>query len=115
MNVLLEWLVLSLAVWITSAVLPGFRVKNFVSAIWVAALFGIINFLVGWFFFAVFTVFTLGIAYLLAFITRWIIDAIVLKIVDKMSDSLDIDGFRWALGGALMMSLLGTLGEWLLR
>jgi putative membrane protein len=115
MNLLLEWFVLSLAVWVTSMVLPGFHVKNFVSAIWVAALFGIINFLVGWFFFALFTVFTLGIAYLLAFITRWIIDAIVLKIVDKMSDSLEIDGFRWALGAALMMSLLGTLGEWLLR
>ncbi len=115
MNFLLEWLILSLAVWLTSMVLPGFRVKGFVSAIWVAALFGIINFLVGWLFFAVFTVFTLGIAYLLAFITRWIIDAIVLKIVDKMSDSLEIDGFRWALGGALMMSLLGTFGEWLLR
>ena len=115
MNFLLEWLILSLAVWLTSMVLPGFHVKNFVSAIWVAALFGIINFLVGWLFFAVFTIFTLGIAYLLAFITRWIIDAIVLKIVDKMSDSLEIDGFRWALGAALMMSLLGTFGEWLFR
>lgn len=115
MNFLLEWLILSLAVWLTSMILPGFHVKNFVSAIWVAALFGIINFLVGWLFFTVFTIFTLGIAYLLAFITRWIIDAIVLKIVDKMSDSLEIDGFRWALGGALMMSLLGTLGEWLMR
>ncbi len=115
MNFLLEWLILSLAVWLTSMVLPGFHVKNFVSAIWVAALFGIINVLLGWLFFTVFTIFTLGIAYLLAFITRWIIDAIVLKIVDKMSDSLDIDGFRWALGGALMMSLLGTFGEWLFR
>ena len=115
MNLLLDWLILSFAVWLTAMVLRGFHVKGFWSAVWVAALFGILNALIGWFFFALFTIFTLGIAYLLAFITRWIIDAIILKIVDKMTDSLNIDGFRWALGGALMMSLLGTLGQWIVR
>ena len=114
MDFLLDWLILSFAVWLTAMILPGFHVKGFWSAVWVAALFGILNFLIGWLFFALFTVLTLGIAWLLAFITRWIIDAIILKIVDKMSDSLTIDGFGWALGGALMMSLLGTLGQWLL-
>ncbi|HEX5786747.1 MAG TPA: phage holin family protein [Woeseiaceae bacterium] len=114
MHFLLDWLILSFAVWLTAMILPGFHVKGFWSAVWVAALFGILNFLIGWLFFALFTVLTLGIAWLLAFITRWIIDAIILKIVDKMSDSLTIDGFGWALGGALMMSLLGTLGQWLL-
>lgn len=34
---------------------------------------------------------------LLAFITRWIIDAILLKITDAMSDTLTIDGLGWAL------------------
>ena len=65
--------------------------------------------------FAIFTVATLGIAWLLAFITRWIINAILLVIVDKLTDHLKIDGFRWALGGALVMSLVGTLGEWIVR
>lgn len=115
MGFLLDWLILSLAVWVTAMVLPGFHVKGFWSAVWVAALFGILNFLIGWLFFAVFTVLTLGIAWLLAFITRWIIDAIILKIVDSMSDSLRIDGFGWALGGALLMSLLGTLAQWIVR
>lgn len=115
MNLLFSWLVLSLAVWLTSAALPGFHVRDFKSAILVAALFGILNFLIGWLFFALFTVATLGIAWLLAFITRWIIDAIILKIVDSMSDRLTIDGFGWALGGALLMSAVGTLAEWLVR
>lgn len=115
MSFLLDWLILSFAVWLTAMILPGFHVKGFWSAVWVAALFGILNFLIGWLFFAVFTVLTLGIAWLLAFITRWIIDAIILKIVASMTDDLRIDGFRWALGGALMMSLLGTLAQWLLR
>ena len=115
MSFILSWLVLAVAVWITAEVLPGFHIKSFSSAILVAALFGILNFLLGWLFFAVFTIATLGLAWLLAFITRWIINAIILKIADAMTDHLTIDSFGWALGGALMMSALGTIGEWLIR
>ncbi len=115
MGILLSWLVLSLAVWLTAEVLPGFHVRSFGSAFVVAALFGILNFLLGWIFFVFFTIATLGLALLLAFITRWIINAILLKIVATLTDRLTIDGFRWALGGALMMSALGTAGEWLVR
>lgn len=112
MSFLISWLVLSLAVWITAVVLPGFHVKSFGSAVVVAALFGVLNFLLGWIFFVVFSIATLGIAFLLAFITRWIINAIILKLVAALTDRLTIDSFGWALGGALMMSALGTLAEW---
>lgn len=112
MSLLLSWLVLSFAVWVTAAVLPGFHVKSFGNAVLVAAIFGILNFLLGWLMFALFTVVTLGIAWLLAFITRWIINAILLVLTDKLTDSLTIDSFGWALGGALMMSLIGTLAQW---
>ncbi len=115
MSLLFSWLILSIAVWITAAVLPGFHVKDFVSAILVAAIFGVLNFLLGWLLFAVLTVVTLGLAWLLAFITRWIINAILLMLVDKLTDRLKIDSFGWALGGALMMSAIGTVGEWLVR
>jgi putative membrane protein len=115
MSLLLSWLILSFAVWLTAAVLPGFHVKNFGSAILVAAIFGVLNFLLGWLLFALFTVATLGLAWLLAFITRWIINAILLKLTDSLTDHLTIDGFGWALGGALMMSAIGTVGEWLVR
>jgi putative membrane protein len=115
MGLLLSWLILSVAVWLTAVVLPGFHVRSFGSAIAVAAIFGILNFFLGWLFFAVFTIATLGLAWLFAFITRWIINAILLVITDKVTDGLTIDGFGWALGGALMMSVLGTLGEFVVR
>ncbi len=115
MELILSWLILSAAVWLTAAILPGFHVKSFGSAVLVAAIFGVLNFLLGWLLFAVLTVVTLGIAWLLAFITRWIINSILLVLTDKLTDHLRIDGFGWALGGALMMSVLGTVGEWLVR
>lgn len=115
MSLILSWLVLSLAVWVTAMLLPGFRVKGFGSAIVVAAIFGILNYLLGWLFFTVFAIATLGIAVLLAFITRWIINAILLKITDSLTDRLTIDSWKDAFLGALVMSLIGTLGEWLVR
>lgn len=114
MAILLSWLVLSLAVWVTAAVLPGFHVKDFKSAVIVAAVFGVLNFFIGWFFFTVLAIATLGVALALAFITRVIVNAIVLKITDALTSHLKIDGFGWALGGAAMMSAIGTVGEWLI-
>ncbi len=115
MGLLISWIILSLAVWITAEALPGFHVKSLGSAFAVAALFGVLNFLIGWLFFVVLTIATLGLAFLLAFLTRWLINAILLKLVDALTDHLTIDSFGWALGGALMMSAIGTLAEWIVR
>jgi len=115
MSLLLSWLILSLAVWITAVVLPGFHVKSMGSAFIVAAIFGILNVLIGWLFFVIIGIATLGIGFLLAFLTRWIVNAILLKITDAVTDRLTIDGFGWALIGALMISVLGTVGEALVR
>lgn len=109
MHLIVSWLVLSVAVWGTAAVLPGFRIKDFKSAVIVAALFGLLNFLFGWLLFAVFTVATLGIAWLLGFLTRWLINALLLMLADKLTDHLTIDSFGWALGAALLISVFSTL------
>lgn len=111
MGLLLSWLILSLAVWVTAAVLPGFRIKDFKSAIIVAAIFGLLNFFLGWLLFAIFTVVTLGLAWLLAFITQWIINALLLQLTDRLTDHLKIDGFKWALGGALVISIVAAVAR----
>jgi putative membrane protein len=114
MSLLISWMVLSLAVWATAAVLPGFHVKNFKSALLVAAIFGLLNFFLGWLLFAVLTIATLGLAWLLAFITRWIINALLLKLTDQLTDHLRIDNFGWALLGALMISVVAAVLQWVL-
>jgi putative membrane protein len=115
MRLILSWLILSLAVWVTGALLPGFHLKNTKSALLVAAIFGLLNFLLGWLLFVILSVATLGLAWLLAFITYWLINAILLVVTDKLTDHLKIDGFGWALLGALVISATATLAEWLLR
>ncbi|MFP4597793.1 MAG: phage holin family protein [Persicimonas sp.] len=114
MEFLLMWLIWSVAVWLTATLLPGVHVKNFGSAILIAAAFGVLNFLLGWLLFTIFTIATLGLAWLLSFITHWIINAIILKLIDAFTDRLDIDGIAWTLGAAAVMALLGGIGEALL-
>jgi putative membrane protein len=115
MGLILSWLILSVAVWATAAVLPGFHVKDFKGAVIVAALFGLLNFALGWLLFVVFTVATLGVAWLLGFITRWIINALLLMLTDRMTDHLKIDSFGWALGGALVISAIASVLQFVVR
>jgi putative membrane protein len=115
MQLLLSWLILSVAFWLTAHFLPGFHVRNFRSAIFVSAVFGIINALLGWLFFGLFTIATLGIAYLLSFITRWFINAIFLSMTASLTSGLKIDSFRWALAGSLAISVIAGLIDWGLR
>lgn len=111
MHLLLTWLVLAIAVWLTAAILPGFKVNGFWGAIKAAAVFGTLNWLLGWLFFVMLGIVTLGIGFLLAFITRWIVMAVILRLSDKLSSSIQIDGFGTALLGALLMTALGSLVE----
>lgn len=111
MELLLSWAVLSLAVWVTAELLPGFHVKSFGGAFVVAGIYGVLSVLLGWLLFTFFAIATLGIGLLFAFITRWIVNAILLTITDSVSDTLTIDSFGWSLGGAAMISVLQTVGE----
>ncbi len=113
-SILINWLVLSLAVWVAATVLPGVHIKSTGSIIGIAAVFGLLNFFLGTIFFWIIGLATLGIGLLFAFLTRWLIDAVFLKLIDKFTDHLDIDGFLPAFWAALIMALTGTAAQGLL-
>lgn len=115
MSILWSWLVLSISIGVTAALLPGFELKGVWNTVKVAALFGVLEWLLGWFFYIVIGLGTLGIGFLLAFVTRWIVTAIVLKITDAFSTSLTIKSFGSALVGALIMSAVGTVLEFFVK
>ena len=114
MTFFLNWLIVSAAVWITAQVLPGVKVNSFGSAIGVAALFGILNTFLGWLLFVVFGIGTLGLAWVFAFITWWVIDAIMLKGADAMMKSFRIDSFGTALLASGIIAIVSSVGRWIL-
>lgn len=115
MSLILSWLILTVAVWIAATILPGVHVRDFRSAILVAAIFGTLNFLLGWLLFGILAIATLGIGVLLAAVTRWVVDAILLAATAAITDRFRIDGFRWALVAALAISILSAVGDWIVR
>jgi uncharacterized membrane protein YvlD (DUF360 family) len=58
---------------------------------------------------------TLGLGFLLAFVTRFVATALLLKLTDSLSDSLEIKNFRTAFVAALIVSATGTVAEWALQ
>ena len=111
MNFLLAWLILALGVFAAAELLPGVQVPNFWDAVVVAAIFGALNFFLGWLFFIAIGVFTLGIGFLLAFVTRVIVNAVMLKFTDALTPRLSINGFGNALLAAFVISGVGVLAD----
>ena len=111
---ILNWLVVSVAVWISAMSVPGIRLKGFGSAVVVAGIFGLLNFALGWLLFTVFAIGTLGLGYLFAFITWWVVDAILLKLTDALSDGIRIDGFLPALLASASIALFTSIGHWII-
>jgi putative membrane protein len=111
-HILLEWLVLSFAFWLTSRIVPGFRVEGMWDAIVVAAVFGVVNFLLGAFLYYAIGIATLGIGLLLSVITHWFVNAVLLKITDLVTRRLEVRSFGIALVAALVMSIIGKIGIW---
>ncbi|NMB74164.1 MAG: phage holin family protein [Myxococcales bacterium] len=114
MTLLLNWLMLSVVIYLTTLLVPGIKVRGFWGAVVAAAIYGVLNTLIGWLIFTVIAVATLGLGLLLAFITRWIVNAILLKVTDALTDRLSVQGAGAALLGAAVMSALGTLAQWLI-
>lgn len=85
------------------------------SALWVSALTGVANVLLGWLVKLVLVVGTLGLALLFGFLLRWVALAVILKLVGSMSERLTIRGFLPAVLGAGIISLASGFGEFLTR
>lgn len=114
-GIILSWLVQAFAVWVTSLILPAFRIRDGKSALVIAAIFGLLSYFLGTLFYIVFGIATLGLALLFSFVARLIINAILLKITDAITDRLTIDGFGWALVAAALMAGIGSVGEWAVK
>ncbi|HVU01309.1 MAG TPA: phage holin family protein [Polyangiaceae bacterium] len=110
-----SWVTLAFGLWVTSAIVPGFRLQGFRGALVVSAVLGVLHFFVGWLLFGFFTIATLGLAWVFAFVTWWFVTAILLSVTDSLSDSLRIDSFRSALIASAVLSLLSAVRTFFLH
>jgi putative membrane protein len=114
LSILLSWLTATIGLWIAAAIVPGVRLASFGDAIWAGALLGVLQALLTGPIFVLLGIGTLGIGFLLWFITRWIASAIVIKLAAALSSRLEVRGFLAALSTAFLVALTGSVLRWLL-
>jgi putative membrane protein len=117
MSIIITWALYTAALALVAALLPGFEVRGGLKGlVGVAALFGVLNWALGWLLTLVLTIVTLGLAWLLSVVTHTVVTAIVLKITDAFSERLRIRSFWTALLAAAIMSVtVGALRSLVLR
>lgn len=109
MGILVGWLVLSLAFVATAWLLPGMSVKGLKGAAVAAAVFGILSWLLGKLLFVVLGIVTLGLGFLLFFVTMWVVNVILLKLTNAITDSVEVKTTGTAMIGALLISLISAV------
>lgn len=105
MNFLVKLLLSSLAVILTSYLLPGVYVDSFLAALIVALLLSLLNVTIKPLLILLtipLTVFTLGLFLL-------VINALMIMIADSFVTGFYVEGFWWALLFSLILSLINSL------
>lgn len=115
MKLLIAWLILAFAFWLTAKMMPGIKVSGAWGALWTALIFATLNFFLGWIMFAVIGIGTLGLGFLFGFITHWIINAILLRFTDVLTSKFQVASWSSAFLAALIISLLTFAGHYVWR
>lgn len=106
--IVLRWAAGALAVGLTAALLPGFDVDGGIATLFgIALVLGIVNAVVG----TVVRILALPLIVLTLGVVLLAINALMLLLTDGLLDSLEIDGFWWALAGSLVISLVMAVVE----
>ncbi len=96
-----HWLLLSLSVFVVARLLPGIHLKNFWTAVVVAAVYGIINYLL----YQLLVVLTLPLVVLTLGLFLLVINAFLLWLTEKLVSDFHIRDFATTLLAALGISL----------
>jgi len=113
-QLLIGWLTSTLGLWLAANVVHGVRLRSFKDAAWAGALLAVLQWALSGPLFVLLGIGTLGIGFLLWFLTRWIVAAIVVLLASRLSNRLHVDSFVSALITAFVIAATGTVVRWLL-
>ncbi|TFG75348.1 MAG: phage holin family protein [Flavobacteriales bacterium] len=105
MKLILRVLLTALAVVILSKVLPHVEVDSYMTAIIVAVVLGLLNFLVK----PILVILTLPVTIITFGLFLLIINAVIILLADYFITGFSVDGIWWALLFSLLLSLLQSI------
>jgi len=111
-RVLINWLVLAVAVAAATLIVPGINVLGgFVTYLAVSLMFGLVNAVLG----PLFHLFAAPLSVLTLGSFAMVVNGVLLAITAGLSDRFEVGGFGGAVLGALVISIVTTLLELVLR
>lgn len=107
-EILITWAALTAAMWVAAGLLPSMEIRGGVkSHLLVSASFGLFMLATGWIFHLALGVLGVGLSFVLGFVARVVVGAIVLKLTDAVSDRLRVEGMGTAVLASLVISVVG--------
>lgn len=100
-----KWIVGAISIYIVAFFMEGISITGFAGALWASALLGVVNVIIK----PIISFFALPITILSLGLFTFVINGIVLLIVDALSSSIYINGLGSAILGALLLSILNTI------
>jgi putative membrane protein len=111
-KLVLRWAILAGAFWVTTLIVDGIQIRQGAwNYFWVAALFGLINTVIG----SILKLFTLPAVILTFGLFVFVINAAMLMLTDRWSDVITIDSFTSALLGSLLISIFAGIANKLVK
>jgi putative membrane protein len=102
MQLLVSWLILSFAVYVTAYILPGVSVTGIFPTIVTAMFIGIVNTLLR----PVLLILTLPVNILTLGLFTFVINALLILLVSAIVPDFRIDSFWWAMAFSIILSLV---------
>lgn len=105
MQILISLLLSSLAVFVTAYILPGVHVDNFIAAVVMAIMLGVVNAFVK----PILVFLTLPINLLTLGLFLIVINAALVLLASAITPGFTIDGFLWAILFSIVVSFVGAV------
>ena len=107
MGLIIRWILNTLALLLVVNVVPGFAYRDWISLAIAAAVLGLLNAIIRpilWFITLPITILTLGLFLL-------VLNAIMLELTAWLVPGFAIEGFGWAILGALVLSIISLFTD----
>lgn len=105
MRIIINWVLSALIIVVAAYLLPGVHIANFVTALVVAIILGLLNAFLK----PVLLFLTLPINVLTLGLFTLVINAFIIVIITKIIPGFQIDNFWWAVLYSLLMSVINVL------
>lgn len=105
MQLLLRWLLNTLALFIVAYIVPNFHYRDWIALAIAALVLGLLNAIVR----PILVLLTLPLTIITLGLFLFVLNAIMLEITAAIVPGFDINGFGWALVGAVVLALVSLV------